>query len=104
MAIPILYWMLECPKCGARRVVHDSYLAFIGTSDSDPAEGAGYGSTPLGERYRCPNGCSQPMRAIGSISRPTDRTMWLHEPHKPVEIDQRQADEWMRLIREIGLI
>jgi hypothetical protein len=43
------------------------------------------------------------MRAIGSIFEPQDRTMWLHEPHKPIAMDQRQIDEWLRLIREAGL-
>ena len=37
MAIPVLYWMLECAECGSRLVAHDSYLKFVGTSD--PASG-----------------------------------------------------------------
>ena len=43
------------------------------------------------------------MRAVGSIFEPQDRTMWLHEPHRPIEMDQHQVDEWLRLIREAGL-
>ena len=43
MAIPVLYWMLECTECGSRLVVHDSYLEFVGTSDPEPKPGAGYG-------------------------------------------------------------
>lgn len=100
MAIPILYWMLECTGCGSRRVVHDSYLKFVGTSDPNPPPGAGYGGPPLPERYGCTNGCSERMRAVGSIFEPGDRTMWLHEPHKPIEMDQLQAEEWLRLIQE----
>ena len=103
MAIPILYWMLECTGCGSRRVVRDSYLKFVGTSDPVSVPGAGYGGPPLPERYSCTNGCSARMRAVGSIFDPRDRTMWLNEPHKPIEMDQGQAEEWLRLIREAGI-
>ncbi len=104
VAIPVLYWMLECTGCGTRRVVRDCYLVFVGTpNDPDPAEGAGYSGPPLPERYRCTKGCPAPMRAVGSIFEPRDRTMWLHEPHRPIEMDQHQVDEWLRLIREAGL-
>ena len=60
--IPVLYWMLECKQCGRRRVVHDSYLEFVGTSSTLP--GVGYAWTPLTERYQCLNGCSRGMRAV----------------------------------------
>ncbi len=70
MAIPVLYWMLECIACGARLVVHDSYLKFVSTSDPKPMPGTGYGGPPLPERYTCTNGCVQPMKAIGSIPMP----------------------------------
>ena len=103
MALPILYWMLECTGCGTRRVVRDSYLIFVGTSEPNPPPGAGYGGPPLPERYDCTNGCSQRMRVIGSIFEPEDRTMWLDEPHEPVELDQQQTEEWLRLIQEAGL-
>jgi hypothetical protein len=96
--------MLECTECGTRRVVHDCYLVFIGTpNDPRTLEGAGYGGPPLAERYSCTKGCTAAMRAIGSIFEPQDSTMWLHEPHKPIEMDQRKIDEWLQLIREAGL-
>ena len=51
MAIPVLYWMLECSRCSSRMVVRDSYLKFIGvpgaTRDNPPPPGAGYGGPPL---------------------------------------------------------
>ena len=103
MAIPILYWMLECKGCGDRRVVHDSYLEFLGTSEPNPPPGAGYGGPPIAERYDCPNGCTDGLRVIGSIFSPEDTEMWLHEPHEPVEMDQEQIDQWRQLIREAGL-
>jgi hypothetical protein len=103
MAIPILYWMLECKGCGCRRIVRDSYLKFIGTSEPDPPPGAGYGDTPLPERYGCTQGCSVGMRAVGSIYTPEDTEMWLDEPHEPIEMNQEQIDEWLRLIREAEL-
>jgi hypothetical protein len=43
------------------------------------------------------------MRAVGSIFEPQDRRMWLHKPHRPIEMDQFQVDEWLRLIREARL-
>ena len=103
MAIPILYWMLECTGCGKRRVVHDCYLVYVGSSDPHPAPGDGYSGPPLPERYHCTKGCSSPMRAVGSIWKPGERTMWLDEPHKPIEMEQYQIDEWHQLIREAGL-
>ena len=96
--LPNLYWMLECKQCGRRRVVHDSYLEFVGSSSGIP--GAGYAWTPLTERYQCMNGCSRGMRAIGSIFQPDDTTMWLHEPHTQVELSEAQRAEWKQLIRE----
>lgn len=42
--------MLECTACGSRCVVHDSYLEFVGTSDPNPPDGAGYGGPPLSEQ------------------------------------------------------
>jgi hypothetical protein len=63
MAIPILYWMLECTACGSRLVVHDSYLKFDGTSNPNPLPGDGYGGAPLPERYKCTKGCSRPNNA-----------------------------------------
>jgi hypothetical protein len=104
VAIPILYWMLECTECGTQRVVHDCYLVFVGIpNDPLPAEGAGYSGPPLEERYSCTKGCTAAMRTIGSIFEPQDRTMWLHVPHKLIAMDQRQIDEWLQLIREAGL-
>ena len=55
------------------------------------------------ERYGCTKGCVAPTRAIGSIFNPKDRTMWLHEPHKPIEMSQHQINEWLSLIQEAGL-
>lgn len=103
MAIPVLYWMLECTACGSRLVVHDSYLELVGTSDPNPPDGAGYGGPPLPERCRCTEGCSRPMKAIGSIFSPDDATMWLNEPHLPVKMTKQQSDEWQQLIQAAGL-
>jgi len=102
VAIPILYWMLECTGCGTRRVVYDCYLVFVGSNDNfEP--GSGYSGPPLPERYSCAKRCAAPMREVGSIFEPQDRTMWLHDPHREIEMDRHQIDEWRRLIREAGL-
>ena len=102
--IPIRYWMLECTGCCSRRVVRDSYLKFVGTFDPYSApDGAGYGGPPLPERYGCTDGCSERMRVIGSIRKPGDQTMWLHEPYEPIEMDRRQVAEWLGLIQKAGL-
>jgi hypothetical protein len=104
VTIPVLYWMLECTGCGTKRVVRDCYLVFVGTlNDPDPMEGAGYSGPPLPERYGCTKGCPAPMRAVGSICKPRDTRMWLHKPHRPIEMDQHQLDEWLRLIQEARL-
>ena len=105
MAIPILYWMLECTSCGSRLVVHDCYLIFLGTSDSDHPMNFNnrYGGPPLPERYKCTKGCSQPMKAIGSIFRPNDKEMWLHDPHVCVKMTKAQSKEWRQLIRAAAL-
>ncbi len=99
MAMPTLYWMLECGTCRVRRVVHDCYLEFVGTGN---APGEGYGGRPLEYRYDCLKGCPGPTRVVGSIFSPTDTEMWLHQPHKPIQLDQRQSEEWWRLLREAG--
>ena len=104
MAIPVLYWMLECTGCGSRLVVHDSYLEFVGTSDPNPPPGAGYGGPPLPERHTCTKGCSRSMNALGSIFNLDDRTMWLHDPHVPIEMTKIQSGEWRRLIQEAGYV
>jgi hypothetical protein len=103
LAIPVLYWMLECTPCGTRRVVYDSYLRFVGTSDPYPGEGEGYVGPPLPQRYTCTKGCSGPMKAIGSVFSPDDETMWLHEPHVPIKMTKAQADELRQLIQAAGL-
>ncbi len=96
--------MLECSGCAYRFVVHDSYLKFVGTSDSKADEGDGYAGPPLPERYECPRGCAPPLKVIASIFAPEDRDMWLHEPHVHVEMTKFQADEWQRLLLEAGLV
>ena len=100
MALPMLYWMLECTACATRFVVRDSYWKFVGTSDPDPDPDAGYdyGGSPLPGRYTCIKGCSHPLKAIGAVWSPDDRTMWLHEPHVQVTLTRAQSDEWRRLI------
>ena len=103
MAIPVLYWMLECTECGLRRVVHDTYLEFVGTPDPNPLFGAGYGGLALPDRYPCTKGCKRGMRAIGSIFGPDDLDMWLYEPYIRVEMSEAQRAEWARLIREADL-
>jgi hypothetical protein len=103
MAIPVLYWMLECTRCGARRVVHDAYLKFVGTSNPHPSPGEGYGGPPLPERYGCLMGCQRSMRAVASLLTPDHRTMWLHDPHVPIEMDESEIAAWARLIHEAAL-
>ena len=104
MAIPVLYWMLECTACGSRLVVHDSYFEFVGISDSEPLEyDGGYGDTPLPERYKCTKGCSWPIKTIGSIWSPYDVEMRLHDPYVRVKMTKAQSDEWRQLIQVAGL-
>ena len=102
MAIPVLYWMLECTGCKSRRVVHDSYLRLVGGPDGHKF-GSGYEGTPLPERYRCTEGCSQPLEAVASIFRPDDREMRLHDTHEEVEMTAEQSAEWLHLIEKAGL-
>jgi hypothetical protein len=104
MAIPELYWMLECTQCAARLVVHDSYLEFVGTSDPNPSPGDGYGDVPLPERCSCPKGCQRSLNALGSIFDASDREMWLHEPHVPIALTKAQSAGWRRLIEEAGYV
>lgn len=98
MAIPTLYWMLECTECGTRFVVHDEYLKFVGNSEPNPGLGAGYGGPPLPERYTCARGCSRRLKVIGSIFDPEDKEMWLHAPHVPVWMTGALMNEWRQLI------
>jgi len=42
------------------------------------------------------------MRVIGSLFEPQACTMWLHEPHKPIQMTRIQINEWRQLIREAG--
>jgi hypothetical protein len=102
MAIPVLYWMLECKECGARRVVHDCYLV-TGAGDDDTDLFGNYGGPPLEERYGCLKNCASGMRAIGSIFDLGSPTMWQYQPHVLIELDPSQIEEWWRLIREAGL-
>jgi len=103
MAIPVLYWMLECTACGTRFVVHDSYRKFVGYSTPDPQPGDGYGGPPLPERYTCAKGCSRPLRPIGAIRGTDDEEMWLHDPHVPVKMTRARTKEWQQLIQAAGL-
>jgi hypothetical protein len=101
MAIPILYWMLECSRCGSRRVVHACYLEYVGYFGPEPIHpGAGYGGRPLPERYGCLEGCPGPPQVLGSVFSPDDDVMWLHTPHEPRPMDARQRREWVRLIAQ----
>jgi hypothetical protein len=125
LALPLLYWMLECPRCGTRRVVRDqnvhySYdpksdtrrkpgVSFVPDSGALPSVGIGYGDVPgppIEERYSCSKKCSGSLRVVGSIFRPQDREMRLRtgprEPIKIIKMDQQQIDEWLRLIRAAG--
>jgi hypothetical protein len=101
MAMPILYWLLECGTCRRRRVVHDVYLAFVGSGSAEDT-GEGYGGPPLEYRYDCLKGCPGPTRVVGSIASPTDTAMWQHQPRKRIDLDRRQSEEWWRLLREAG--
>jgi hypothetical protein len=106
MAMPILYWMLECTRCGARRVVYGCYLELVSDGEHDASAdeperlGAGYGGRPLPERYGCLEGCPETPRVIGSVFSPDDEEMWLHTPHEPRPMDARQRREWVRLIAQ----
>jgi len=105
MALPILYWMLECTACGSRLVVYDKYLKFVGSSypkGAPPPPDGGYGGPPLPERYKCTKGCSRPLKVIGSIFRPNDEEMYLHDPHVRVKMTKAQSDEWRQLIQAAG--
>ena len=97
MAIPILYWMLECTGCHCRFVVHDCYLVFVGSSRPDPAPGEGYGGPPLPMRYTCVRGCADALQALGSTWEPDDDSMWLREPHVPVRQPESLRREWRYL-------
>jgi hypothetical protein len=102
VAIPVLFWMIECTGCGTRRVVKDRYLRFVGTGKPNPAPGEGYAGPPLPERYGCANGCSRPMKAIGWRSLPDSDEMWQHEPYMKIRMTRAEADEWRQLIRAAG--
>jgi hypothetical protein len=99
MAMQILYWMLECPRCGARRVVHDCFQEFIGGKYAG-FPGGGYGGLSLPDRYRCLRGCWGPMRAIAWVDSADVETMWLTEPHQRQQMSKEQSEEWVRLIQE----
>lgn len=102
-ALPVLYWMLECPKCHTRFVVHDCYLVFVGTSSGPfTLPGQGYEGPPLPERYSCAKGCARPLRVIGSIFNPDDAVMDSDEPPYRVQMTEAQAAEWRELIRAAG--
>ena len=102
MAIPVLYWMLECTSCGARRVVYDRYLVFEGSAKPNPDDDDGYVGPPLPERHSCAKGCTGPLRAVGSLFEPDEEIMWLFDPHVPFQLTRSQSEEWQRLIREPG--
>jgi hypothetical protein len=97
MAIPILYWMLECTGCHCRFVVHDSYLEFVGTHTPNPEPGDGYGAVPLPSRHRCVRGCPDPLQAIASMFSPDDDEMRLAEPYISVELPRTLRKEWRYL-------
>jgi hypothetical protein len=99
MAIPTLYWMLECRRCGARRVVYDCYEEFVGGKDA-AFPGGGYGGLSLPDRYKCLRGCWGPMRAIAWVFSPDDDTMWLADLHQRQQMNKEQREEWVRLIQE----
>jgi len=99
MAMPPLYWMLECGTCRGRRVVRDTYLEYVGTGS---APGDGYGGRPLEYRYDCTKGCPGPTRVVGSITSPTDTDVTQPQSKKSTRMDLRQSEEWWRLLREGG--
>lgn len=99
MALPVLYWMLECPRCGSRRVVRDTYLEWLGGAGPP---GSGYGGRPLPSRYRCPEGCDGEPRVIGSIFSVADDEMMI-EGARRKGMNERQREEWKKLIRKAGL-
>jgi hypothetical protein len=113
MAIPILFWMLECQVCGSRRVVHDTFLERVPYEEKDmwtlptgetiPDPDSGYGGRPLPERYACLKGCAGPMRALGSLPSLGAVTMWTYEPHAPRQLSAAERREWCSLLREAGL-
>lgn len=93
MALPVLYWMLECRGCGGRRVVRDSYRRFVGGPSAEFA-GGGYGGPPLEERYDCRHRCGSGMRVVGSVFGAADSHMWTHEPHQRVPLSVWQRGQW----------
>jgi hypothetical protein len=100
MAMPYRYFMLECSRCGSRRVVHDCYLERVNDSRARSRRGAGYGGRPLPERYGCLEGCTETPRVLGSVRSPDADVMWLHRPHEPRPMDAQQREEWVRLIAQ----
>jgi hypothetical protein len=103
LAIPPLYWMIECAGCGARPIVFETFLVFVGLSirmlPSDPGTTQRHSMSAIPARREC----VQPMKTIGSIGYVDDEKMWLYEPHVPVTMTKPQADEWRHLIEVAGL-
>jgi hypothetical protein len=99
MALPVLYWMLECPRCRSRRVVRDTYLEWLGGTGPP---GSGYGGRPLPARYPCPEGCDREPRVIGSIFKVGDEEMMVAESRRK-KMNERLRKEWTTLIRKAGL-
>lgn len=100
MAIPTLYWMLECSGCHCRFVVYDSYLVFLGTDRPDPQPGDGYGGPPLPMRYSCVRGCADTLHAVGSIHQLDDTQMRLNIPSMSMEMPEHLEKEWRYLLAD----
>jgi len=106
MALPPLYWLLECTVCKARRVVHDTHLEFTGEGvghDGCLEPGEGYGDRTIAQRYGCLAGCAPDPRVIGSIWSLPDGEMTEYVSRETRELTADELGEWERLAREAGL-
>ena len=107
MAMPVLYWLLECTKCGARRVVRGTWLEAVRPPDIDPSggwpiPGSEYGGQGLDERNRCLR-CLGKVRKLASTFSAQSREMSDYDAdgkYKSVhrEMTQEEFEEWTALI------
>ena len=100
LAIPTLYWMLECTGCHCRFVVHDCYLVLVPTSNSNLLIPNEYSGPPLPLRYSCVRGCTDRLQTVGSISRPDGDNMSLIDPRIPVSMSDAMCEEWQYLSQD----
>ncbi len=108
MAPPVKYWMLVCQTCQTPRVVLDTELEYVGSSEPNPPPGSGYGGRFISERYSCTH--------CGGISMKTHGSMWdvnaqVYEPgldsidevSRSIQLSSIQRAQWHALIIAAGL-